>query len=569
MNKEIKTTTKKVKEGFENYFSMTKNKSFKQFYHDWHGKNMYKPFSELVEYFSAYSSKEEFQKFCESYSSYVEKFNNDDNQADAFSVKEFSKTNDGRLRKIANSVDSFGFELRQFVFSFATPQEHNDVFGNYPVKTNMPYAYHKGLDMTSKILNHLAQNYDEISQSQDISKASHKVVDTYMRDNVFKSYAFNDEYNYESKEKAINTLKSQGQRLSLAYEDYKEDKKSSRKDPYFIQTFQEPYYQEEKQASPYRPNGFELEFYFSEKLGSKDNLVDYLKRRNNWGELYSTNKDPSVYNDESSAGVLMRDESLTPHNGLIPVEYASKIMKSKSDEDSCMQLLDSFETGYVNKLCSLHQHISTEGFDLPAYKRLVKRMMRHEDEIVGSFAAEERGNNHLLYATYISRNLSQDAKKDYPMLCAMVDICDNKEELLDMVSYGRKYKTLNLVPKHTVEFRYMNAHFNREYAQGFLQFNRDMVESAVQNNGVHYNKFLLNKYSWTNNVSNDNRTEMRDIKHHYQHSFDVYNPTEVSVSQQAKIGDQSQGRLVKNALNVTGKILVENPVRRGLLSASR
>lgn len=78
------------------------------------------------------------------------------------------------------------------------------------------------------------------------------------------------------------------------------------------------------------------------------------------------------------------------------------------------EIMDSFDQGHANVHCSLHQHVSAEGFDLNTYKCLVKRMMNHEDAIVSNFAAPERRNNKLLYATYISRNLSSNGKRDYP-----------------------------------------------------------------------------------------------------------------------------------------------------------
>ena len=183
----------------------------------------------------------------------------------------------------------------------------------------------------------------------------------------------------------------------------------------------------------------------------------------------SGEKNPDVYDDGQSAGVIERDESLAAMKGLAPVEYASRIMKSKADEGECLKIMDSFEQGHANVHCSLHQHVSAEGFDLDTYKRLVKRMMQHEDTIVGTFAAPERRNNKLLYATYISRNLSSNGKRDYPFLCVMVDLCNDLNELREMVGFGHKYKTLNIMPSKTVEFRYMNANFNRRYVEAFLQ----------------------------------------------------------------------------------------------------
>lgn len=57
-----------------------------------------------------------------------------------------------------------------------------------------------------------------------------------------------------------------------------------------------------------------------------------------------------IYNDGQSAGVIERDESLAAMNGLAPVEYASRIMKSKADEAECLKIMDSFDQGHANVL---------------------------------------------------------------------------------------------------------------------------------------------------------------------------------------------------------------------------
>lgn len=139
---------------------------------------------------------------------------------------------------------------------------------------------------------------------------------------------------------------------------------------------------------------------------------------------------------------------------------------------------------------------------LALYRKLASvefasRIMRNnEDEVVGAFAAPERRNNNLLYATYISRNLSSNGKRDYQFLAVMVDLCENKKGLEEMSAFGNKYKTLNVLPKHTVEMRAMNANFNKKFVKAYLQFNREFVAAAVADNPKHVNRVLLNKYTW-------------------------------------------------------------------------
>ena len=91
-----------------------------------------------------------------------------------------------------------------------------------------------------------------------------------------------------------------------------------------------------QQSRSYRPNGFELEFYVPEEFGNYDKLINYLKEKNGWQKLYSSNKDADVYLDENSAGVIMRDESLVRYNNLAAVEYASSVVRRKEDEQNCL-----------------------------------------------------------------------------------------------------------------------------------------------------------------------------------------------------------------------------------------
>ena len=306
------------------------------------------------------------------------------------------------------------------------------------------------------------------------------------------------------------------------------------------------------QFGDYRPNGFELEFYVPEEFKDYKTLISYLKEKHGWKKVYTTNKDPEVYKDETSAGVIERDESLAAMSGLAPVEYASRIMKSKEDEQECLKIMDSFDKGYASVHCSLHQHISAEGFDLDTYKRLVKRMMQHEHEIVKDFAAPERQDNKLLYATYISRNLSSNGKRDYPFLCVMVDMCENLDELRDMVGYGRKYKTLNIMPSKTVEFRYMNANFDSRFVEAFLQFNRDFVNSAVNNEGTHINRPLKNKFNWMQNKSTDNKTVLRKLSYYYQKEYDQFRP-ENKVDPHTIYEENVMARHIADAMSHTQK----------------
>lgn len=540
-SKEPETTTA-VKKAFNEYFELIGQKSYKQFYYDWHIDAMVEPFAELAEYFSRrYPNNPgaHFDAFVKEYASSVETYNID---CEKFcSVKNGILHKDKELGKIIDKIETFSFEIRQFIYSFATEKDYVSEFGNWVYKPNYPYSHLHGLSLSVDVLNKMSESFNNFSGNP--AEATRHLVDSYLRNHIAKKYRYNRSYTYKSRKAAIKRFVALRNRMG---EEYQSGQYNQYGEMFQIETLNKSNF------GQYRANGFELEFYVPSEYGDYSKLIDYLKEKHGWKKVYTTNKDPEVYKDNTAAGVIERDESLAAMQGLAPVEYASRIMHSKEDEKECLKIMDSFDKGYANIHCSLHQHISTEGFTLETYKRLVKRMMQHESFIVNNFAAPERRDNRLLYATYISRNLSSNDKRDYPFLCVMTDMCDNIEELREMVGFGHKYKTLNIMPSKTVEFRYMNANFNSRYVSAFLQFNRDFVNSTVNNDGVHLNRPLANKFNWMQNQQEDNKTVLGRLSYYYQKAYDQFRPEE-AVDAHTIYEENVYARHIADAMSHTGK----------------
>ena len=557
MNNNINDVVTKTRESFGEYFDMVGGKNFKQFYYDWHIDNMLAPFAGMVEYFAknhGENAAQKFHDFVVETTEWLDSYDVDKPQRSLINTKRYSNTNDGKLSNYLDGVRTFGFEVRQFIYSFGTREDHHAEFGYWPVKANMPYSSKHGMMIAKDILLNLDKNFNDIKGSADVYRAGQKAADTYLRQSVAKQYTYNDKYNFETRKKAIKQLHDLRNVLSLTY------RQSKNLSPEMSELFQVEQKEAPMSKTSYWPNGFELEFYVPEQFSDYHVLAEYLKEKNGWKKLYFSNKDASVYQDRESAGVIMRDESLAPYDGLFPVEFASSVMRDKNDEENCLKILSAFDKGHVNKHCSLHQHLCSDELDMPAYKRLVKRVMQHEDEIVGTFAAPERRDNNLLYATYVSRNLSSQGKRDYPFLAIMVDLCDDMNELREMVSFGNKYKTLNVMPDHTVEMRAMNANFNKKFVQAYLQFNRELVASAVENNPHHLNYTLLNKYTWYRNESTDTKTVMHKLNYGYDFvPHDSYRPMKRQVSTELVQQEQDYARVVAHALEFTKKLRYYNP----------
>lgn len=537
---EVVTAAEKA---FADYFETAGRKSFKQFYYDWHIDAMIEPFAELAEYFNRHypeNTSEHFDNFVKEYADSVNTYNID---CEKFcSVKSGILHKDAELSKIIDKIETFSFEFRQFAYSFMSEHDYVAEFGNWTFKPNYPYSHMHGLAISVDILNKISEHYASFNNDK-VAEKTRYVTDNYLRSYMAKDYRYNERYSYKYRKQSTKRFVELRNRMS---EEYKTGQYRDYKEKFQIETKSGMSY------GKYRPNGFELEFYVPEEYGNYAELIEYLKQKHGWKKVYTSSKNPEVYTDNEAAGVIERDESLAAMKGLAPVEYASRIMKSKEDEKECLRIMDSFDKGHANVHCSLHQHVSAEGFDLNTYKRLVKRMMQHEDMIVGNFAAPERRNNNLLYATYISRNLSSNGKRDYPFLCVMTDMCDDLTELREMVGFGHKYKTLNIMPSKTVEFRYMNANFNARYVEAFLQFNRDFVNSAVNNEGTHINRPLANKFNWMQNLAEDNKTVLGKLSYYYQKPYDQYRP-EKTVDAHTIYEENVYARHVADAINATGK----------------
>ncbi len=554
MKNRTENTIKDTQQAFRDYFALIGGKKFKQFYYDWHVDNMLAPFAGMVAHFhQTYGTQAErkFANFVDEVAQNIDNYNNDKPQLSLLKTSNIAEDSTGRLNALLKGMETFGFDFRQFVFSFATKEDHDREFGGWFVKPNMPYSNHHGLMVGCDILQFMKQNFAQITAGKDVYQRAVYAADTYLRNNIVRAYRYHDGYNFASRRESMQTMRRLRNLLS---QNLREESS--------LPVFRDMFQVEERGLPPkssYRPNGFELEFYVPEEFKDYGKLIEFLKAKNGWKKLYSSNKNADVYQDRNSAGVIMRDESLTRYTNLAAVEYASSIMRSKEDEQNCLKILDAFDEGHVNVHCSLHQHISAEGFSLDTYKRLVKRMMQHEAEIVSAFAAPERRNNKLLYATYISRNLGNNSKRDYPFLCVMVDLCDTKQELVDMSAFGHKYKTLNILPDKTVEMRFMNANFNKRFVEAFLQFNREFVASAMDNAPQHLNHPMLHKYNWYNNCASDTKTVQHNLPYYYQVSYDTYNPMLRTASKDVVEGEQTYARLVMHALNETGKLKYTNP----------
>lgn len=554
MTNTLRQTVEDTKQAFSDYFGLVGGTKFKQFYYDWHIDNMLAPFAGMLTYFhQTYGEhgQEKFAEFVDEVRQNVTDYNNDKPQLSLLKTSKYADKKTGKLSDLISGMEAFGFDFRQFVYSFAAPKDNERIFGKWSVKPNMPYSNHHGLMVGCDILQFLKTHYAKISSGDNVYQNALFAADVYMRNQVAKEYQYAGEYNFSNRQKAMSNMRNLRNQLSADVQNLPDD--NQLKDMFQVQ--------EAGVATQkgYRPCGFELEFYVPEEYGDYAKLIEYLKEKNGWHKLYSSNEDSSVYMDKNSAGVIMRDESLTRYSGLAAVEYASSVMRGKDDEENCLKILDAFDEGHVNVHCSLHQHISAEGFTLDTYKRLVKRMMQHEAEVVAAFAAPERRDNNLLYATYISRNLSSDGQKDYPFLCVMVDLCNDKKQLEEMSAFGHKYKTLNILPDKTVEVRFMNANFNKRFVAAFLQFNREFVQSAMENMPQHVNRPLLNKFNWYNNCKTDSKTVQHSLPYYYQVAYDTYCPMRRGVSKDVVEGEQTYARLVMHALNETGKLRYVNP----------
>ena len=108
------------------------------------------------------------------------------------------------------------------------------------------------------------------------------------------------------------------------------------------------------------------------------------------------------------------------------------------------------------------------------------------------------------------------------------------------------------MPSKTIEFRYMNANFNQKFVEAFLEFNRDFVNSAVNNSGTHINRPLLNKYNWMQSMKDDSKTVLRHLSYYYQNEYDQFRP-ENKVNPHVIYEENAYARHVADAMSHTQK----------------
>lgn len=133
---------------------------------------MIAPFAELTEYFTSNfeNPHRSFSKFSAAFKQNVADYNVDNPANSSLKCREFSVTKDGRLAQTIDQIETFGFEFRQFIYSFATRKDHDEAFGNWPIKTNMPYSTTYGLQTAVKIIDYLDKNFASLQNAADVKQ---------------------------------------------------------------------------------------------------------------------------------------------------------------------------------------------------------------------------------------------------------------------------------------------------------------------------------------------------------------------------------------------------------------
>ena len=211
MNKSntIEDTIQETKSAFADYFAMVGGKKFKQFYYDWHVDNMMAPFAGLVEYFQENygdNAEQKFHQFVQDIDLGIDGYNADKPQLSDLTIENYSKTKDGRFASLVAGIETFGFEFRQFIYSFASKKDHAAEFGNWPVKTNMPYSCQHGLLVGRNILHYLDAHFSKIVQEGDIYQRALYAADAHLRKNIVKDYKYRQGYSFADRKRAIKKL---------------------------------------------------------------------------------------------------------------------------------------------------------------------------------------------------------------------------------------------------------------------------------------------------------------------------------------------------------------------------
>ena len=98
----------------------------------------------------------------------------------------------------------------------------------------------------------------------------------------------------------------------------------------------------------------------------------------------------------------------------------------------------------------------------------------------------------------------------------------------------------------------MNATFDTRYVAAFLQFNRDFVNSAVNNAGTHINRPLIYKFNWFKSQQEDQKTVLGRLSYYYQKPYDQFRPNK-TVDSHTIYEENVYARHIADAMSHTNK----------------
>lgn len=431
------------------------------------------------------------------------------------------------IKKIVGALDHFSYRIRLFLFRHCEKKDFVNECGFWPASCEPPHFYEKGQMIGVNILRHILSRTKEIKKSKESD--IRKLVDNYLRENIARSYKFNNQYTYDDHVQNIGKINELKTKIAENYSKLKSYKTKNHVGTWsgdskrIFEYYQIPYVDQTNfdvdVKKSKRTIGIEHEHNLGEKnlakirekYSLKENEVPtgeqiaefFMSKKVIDGYLhYSLKRSSDVYTSEKSGGLLEKDESVSGNDG---TEYSSPprtFGELTKEGINVLTYIDHISKtgGYVKFDCALHTHVDRRDIDIDKLKIFYKRVLEHEDFIMKSICMKEMRDGIDLFNAPLNAQLrvtgtEKEKIENRVLLNSIVHLAKSKQELKASINSNHKYHFVWMHGLDTLEFRYKKNTMCLPLIKGFTELNLGLVESVVKGSSIHYDRKLLNKLS--------------------------------------------------------------------------
>jgi len=404
------------------------------------------------------------------------------------------------LRQIVSSFDWVHLALREFIFIFGDPKDHQSLFGDWVVRTTPESFMEASRIMVSDIMRSLivmAIQTERLTGEFPPAQEAQAFVIDLLRKEIFKAYRKDK----RSWEKVKDHVARVNEHMNLYTTDFKEfscavtavERQGHTVHSTSVRDLLSHYQlrgmteRDPKKPVNFYQCGVELEFQTPLRIGNIERFARRLRQEAGMHAL-STSPLAGAYAN-SNGGVLSTDTSLPTLEGYFPTEYASAVMKTKEESTRVARVIRYINQRgcLIDNSAGIHMHISREGLPLKSLQNLVLRFARFEKLIRQCFFNESRYHDMNMYgpsllSLYGDVKTSFGRTKNFLLMTYFARRSTNIDELFDASSCSGRYASLFLKTKlNTLEFRGHPATLSVNRVMNYFEFIQGFVDGAIKN----------------------------------------------------------------------------------------